>query len=138
MSKYRKFEILSVVERSGLPISQVLSKIDMSTTTYYRWKRKLGRCGLEGLQDKSSGHTHPWNMLLPEEREAVLKIALLYPEWSSREVALHISDTCGFTVSESTVFRLHKGEIVSPPVPQRAHEFSFRPSCSLSTSSVEV
>ena len=116
MSKYRKFEVLSVVERSELPISQALSKIDMSTTTYYRWKRKLGRHGLEGLQDKSSGHTRPWNMLLPEEREAVLKIALLYPEWSSREVALHISDTCGFTVSESTVFRILKKEGLIKPL----------------------
>lgn len=117
MSKYRKLEILSAVESSRLPISEALSKIDIPVSTFFRWKKKLKRHGFEGLQDKSSGHTRPWNTLLPEERDRVCKIALLYPEWSSREVALHISDTCGFTVSESTVFRILKNEgLIKPRV----------------------
>jgi len=115
MSKSRKLEILSAVDGSGLPISQALSKIDIPPSTFYRWKRKLRQHGLEGLQDKSSGHTRPWNTLLPEERKKVREIALLNPEWSSREVALHISDTSGFTVSESSVFRILKKEGLIKP-----------------------
>ena len=117
MSAYRKLEILSAVEGSGLPISRALSRIDMPVSTFYRWKRKLRRNGLEGLQDRSSGHIRPWNTLLPGEREKIRKIALLHPDWSSREVALHISDTCGFSVSESSVFRILKKEgLIKPRV----------------------
>jgi hypothetical protein len=46
--------------------------------------------------------------LLPQERAKILKVALLYPEWSSREIGCHVADTCGFTVSESTVYRILK------------------------------
>ena len=110
MSKNRKLEILSAVDGSKLPISQAMKRIDIPSSTLYRWKRNLRQYGLEGLQDKSSGHTRPWNTLLPEERDKVREIALLNPEWSTREVALHISDTSGFTVSESSVFRILKKE----------------------------
>jgi transposase InsO family protein len=117
MSKYRKLEILSAVEGSELLISRALSRIDIPASTFYRWKRKLRRDGLMGLQDKSSGHTCPWNTMLPEEREKVREISLLHPDWSSREVALHISDTCGFSVSESSVFRILKKEgLIRPRV----------------------
>ncbi len=117
MSKYQKLEILSVVEGSGLSVSQALSKIDIPVSTFYRWKRNLNQHGLEGLEDKSPGHIRPWNTLLQEEREKVREISLLNPEWSSREVALHISDTCGFTISESSVFRILKNEgLIKPRV----------------------
>ncbi len=117
MSKYQKLEILSVVEGSGLPISQALSKIDIPVSTFYRWKRNLTHYGLEGLEDKCSGHIRPWHKLLPDETKKVREMSLLNPEWSSREVALHISDTCGFTISESSVFRILKNEgLIKPRV----------------------
>ena len=90
MSKYQKLEILSVVEGSGLPISQALSKIDIPVSTFYRWKRNLNHYGLEGLEDKCSGHIRPWNTLLPEERKKVREISLLNPEWSSRSCLTYI------------------------------------------------
>ncbi len=108
MSKHRKLEVISAVEGSGLPISQALSRIDVAVSTCYRWKRKFRRYGLEDLQDRSSGHIRPWNTILPEEREKIIEIALQHPEWSSREVACCITDNCGFSVSESTVYRVLK------------------------------
>ena len=42
--------------------------------------------------------------------------ALLYPEWSSRELACHISNKCGFTISEFTVYRLLKARGLIKPV----------------------
>ena len=46
--------------------------------------------------------------LLDAEREKVMEPALLYPEWSSSEVACHVTDNSGFSVSASTVYRLLK------------------------------
>ena len=33
-------------------------------------------------------------------------MALLFPEWSPREVSCQVTDSCGFTVSESSVYRI--------------------------------
>ena len=65
--------------------------------------------GFDGVQERSRYKGRTWNQLLAREKSAVFEIALLYPEWSSREVSCHISDHCGYTVSESTVYRLLNG-----------------------------
>jgi len=130
MSTSRKLEIINAVEGSRVPISRALSRIDIPASTFYRWKRKQRRDGLEGLQDKSSGHALPWNTLLPWEREKVREIAHSFPDRSSREVALHITDTCGFTVSESTVYRILKQEgLITPRIVktfQASSEYSIK------------
>jgi putative transposase len=108
MSAQKKLEVLRAVEGSGLPARDALARLAISPTTFYRWRRRFIGQGTEGLQDRSPYQGCTWNQLLPREREKIMEIARLYPEWSSREVSFHISDYCGFTVSESTVYRLLK------------------------------
>ncbi len=105
---YGKLEILRLVESSGLSIARTLKRLDIAEPTYYRWKRRFKAEGFGGLQDRSPVKGLVWNKLLQSERDKILELALLYPQWSSREVACHIVDNCGFTVSESTVYRLLK------------------------------
>ena len=105
---YRKLETLRLVESSGLSIARALKRLDIAESTYYRWKRRFRDEGFKGLQDRSSIKGLVWNKLLQSERDNILELALLYPQWSSREVACHIVDNYGFTVSESTVYRLLK------------------------------
>ncbi len=108
MSMQQKLSILRLVEASPLPVKKTLGKLDLPASTYYRWQRRFRTTGWTGLRDNSPYRGRVWNQLLSEEREKIYEIAMLYPEWSSREIACFISDFCNFSVSESTVYRLLK------------------------------
>lgn len=108
MSKDDKLQVLRSVESSPWSRTDAVARLDVPRSTYYRWKRKFRLHGSLGLQDLSPYPGQVWNQLLPQEREEVFKTALLYPEWSSREIACFITDHAGFAVSEATVYRLLK------------------------------
>ena len=108
MNAEHKLEILRAVEGCGLPARQVLAQLGIASSTYYRWRARFRREGTVGLVDRPARKPVVWNRMLPEERARVYEVALLYPECSSRELACYISDTCGFSISESTVYRLLK------------------------------
>lgn len=106
MSLEEKLNILRAVECSPFTVRETCVKLDLPEATYYRWKKKFCLKGMVGLNDNSSANKgKPWNTLLDEERDNIFEIAMLYPEWSSRQIACWISDNCGFTVSEATVYR---------------------------------
>jgi len=108
MSSDKKLVILRNVEQSALPVKQVLHNLNVPESTYYRWKRCFQRSGRSGLVDQSSYTGRTWNQLLDGEREAIYQEAMLHPEYSPRELSLYITDSCGFSVSESTVYRILK------------------------------
>ena len=104
----QKLTFLRHVEASELSVRDALAHLDVPVSTYYRWRRNFRRFGFEGLRDKMCFEGKGWNRLLPEERKSVLKVCHDEPEWSSREVACFVTDNRGFSVSESTVYRLLK------------------------------
>lgn len=108
MPAEKKLEILRAVEISALSTKETLERLDVPLSTYYRWRKRFRHEGLDGLHDRSPYKGRTWNQILAEEREKVLEIAMLYPEWSSREVACHLMDHGGFMISESTVYRVLK------------------------------
>ena len=115
MTPDQKLELLRTIETSGLPVKEALSRLDVPVSTYYRWRKKFRRDGMEGLRDRSPYRGVTWNELLPDERAKVVDVAERYPEWSPRELSFFISDNCGFTVSESTVYRtLKAGGLIKP------------------------
>jgi RNA-directed DNA polymerase len=108
MTPEQKIEILRAVESSPLPAKEALQRLDVPSSTYYRWKANFDKQGREGLQNGSSFKGRTWNEILPHEENRILEIADLYPERSSREISVYISDHDDFTVSESTVYRVLK------------------------------
>ena len=108
MSVNEKLDVLRLVECSGLPKADVLKRFDIPPTTYYRWQRRFRLSGRMGLNDIKPRKGSNWNQLLDSERQTILDMAILHPELSSRELAFKITDKCGFSVSESTVYRLLK------------------------------
>jgi len=110
MLSEHKLEVLRVVEASALPVWKVLDQLEIPRSTYYRWRCHFRRRGLAGLRDRPPGSRRVWNQILPQERDRILETALLFPEWSPREVSCQVTDSCGFTVSESSVYRILKAE----------------------------
>lgn len=96
-----------------------LDRTGMSRATYYKWRKRLDQEGLEGLA-KPKKRSGSWNQLLEAEKMKILEIADKYPEDSSRLLAVKITDEAGFSVSETTVYRILKEHhrIAPRPLPE--------------------
>ena len=117
MSKQEKMKFIRLVEGSDLSISKALQRYDVPRSTYYRWKWKLKTMGIKGLQDNKPKRHRSWSQLLPWQVDKILEYALYYPDYSSREISIYITDNEGFSVSESTVYRrLKERGLIPEPV----------------------
>jgi transposase-like protein len=122
-----KLEIIQLVERSHLPAKQTLDKLGVPRTTFYRWYGQYRAGGRDALQDKAPLPGRIWNRIPDDIRERLIALALEKPELSPRELAVTFTNTQGYFVSESSVYRLLKAHdlITSPAfiVMKAADEF---------------
>jgi len=124
MSQHDKMEIIRLVESSGVSTAQTLKRTGVSSLTYYQWKHRLKTYGMPGLIDNKLHRQRHWNQLMPKEEQTVIEVALLHPEWSSREVCLYLTDTRDISVSESTVYRRLKAHgLIKEPAIKRSPAF---------------
>ena len=107
MSGVEKAEVLDKVASSGLPKRRALGELGVPRSTYYRWLRRKGQ---QGLEDDAGGGNPPWNKLTSQEIDYVLSAARDMPELSCRQLAAWTTDKIGFSVSESTVYRILRRE----------------------------
>jgi putative transposase len=122
MGAERKREVIDLVRRSPLSKARTLEELGIPRSTYYRWHRRLRQPGEVGLVDRRPQPGTGWNRLTPQEEETILREALRQAELSSRELACWVTDYGGFSVSESSVYRLlkrhgliHEVEVVAFP-----------------------
>ena len=118
MSADKKAQVLEKVETSPGSKRKVLAELGVSKSAYYRWRARQRQGSLEDRR-----HPGPsWNRLSPGEESVVLEVALEQPDLSPRQLAAWITDNKGFSVSESTVYRLLKsqGLIKSPEMKMAA------------------
>ena len=113
MSAAEKAEVLTKVASSPLPKRKVLRELGIPKSTYYRW---LSRQDHQGLEDHAGGGKPPWNRLTFQEVHHLLSVAREMPELSCRQLAAWITDNQGYSVSESTVYRIlrREGLVKSP------------------------
>lgn len=115
-SASEKYEIIRLVEGSALPVKQTLAEIGVPRSTFYRWYEQYQRDGIEGLADRSSQPRQFWNRIPDSVGDQVVQIALQHPELSPRELAWHITDTEGYFISESSVYRILKAfDLITSP-----------------------
>jgi transposase InsO family protein len=101
MSQAEKACLLNQVERQARGKRRVLKELGIPKSTYYRWRRN---------QHNSKSTRRPWNHITPNEERSILAVAREFPDLSSRQLAVWITDNEGFAVSESTVYRLLRKE----------------------------
>lgn len=111
-----KMEIIRIVEQSELGVKRTLESLGVSRSTFYSWyNRYLGE-GYDGLAARKPKHHSHWNRIPDKQRTEVINLALEMTEYSSRELAWFITDTHGWFISESSVYRILKqAGLISPP-----------------------
>jgi putative transposase len=107
-SPAEKMEVIRLVEGSALSVKKTLSELEVPRSSFYRWYEAYTREGYEGLSSRSGQRRRFWNRIPEGERERVAELAIEKPEMSPRELAWHITDTQGWFVSESSVYRILK------------------------------
>ena len=125
-----KLEIIRLVEQSALPAKRTLAEFGLSRSTFYRWYRRYLDDGYEGLANRCGHDRRFWNRIPDRERQRVVAIALATPERSPREVAFAVTDTEGWFISESSVYRILKAfDLIASPaytVLSAAEEFRHK------------
>ncbi len=116
-----------LVELSHLPARRTLAQLGIPRTSFYRWYDRYLTGGPEALEDRRSRPGRVWNRIPDEVRGQIVQLALKETDLSPRELAVRFTDTEGYFVSESSVYRLLKAHdlITSPAfiVVKAADEF---------------
>jgi len=111
-----KLEIIHLVEQSHLSARHTLQKLGIPRSTFNRWYDRFLAGGVDALEDRRSRPNRVWNRIPEEKRDQIIELALNEPELSPRELAVTFTDTRGYFVSESSVYRLLKAhDLITSP-----------------------
>ena len=114
LSASEKYEIIEVVTRSEIGVKRTLDEFGISRSTFYKWYSNYLENGFEGLKPKQRLTNRQQNSIPETQKDLVVELALEYPELSSRELALKITDEQGIYLSESSVYRILKQRRLIP------------------------
>lgn len=115
-SASEKREIIDLVENSSLSVRRTLEQLGIPRSTFYGWYERYREGGDDALVDGQPRCERIWNRIPDKVRESILKLALEKPELSARELAVRYTETKGYFVSESSVYRLLKAhDLITSP-----------------------
>lgn len=128
MDEYQKEELIHDVEKTPGRRSRLLNELQISRTTYYRWRNSYDENGMDGLNKRKPVAKRIWNKLTPQEEERILAVAKNHPELSPRLLVLKITDEGEFYVSEAAVYGvLKENNLIAPrPLPEMPSAKSWR------------
>jgi transposase-like protein len=113
-SQSEKMQIILLVAESPLSVKQTLRELNINRSTFYQWYRRYQEGGLDALANRYRPPRQFWNAIPSWEKQRVVETALEYPEKSPRELAWYITDTRGYYISESSVYKILKAMIWLP------------------------
>ena len=81
----------------------------ISPTTFYKWKERYEKYGIEGLKDKSKRpHRVRQPQIEPEIEHLIITIREKFPTWSKEKISAFMEKYLSVKVSSSTVYRVLK------------------------------
>jgi putative transposase len=113
-SQAEKMEIIRLVEESELPVKRMLLELGVNRSSFYEWYARYEKDGYDGLALRKPHAKRFWNRIPEEERDRVVEIALERVADTPRQLAWHITDTEGYYISESSVYRILKSYDLIP------------------------
>ena len=115
-SQSEKMEIIQTIENSSLGVKRTLQELDVNRSTFYDWYRRYSEGGYDALASKPSHRRQFWNAIPPDVKEQVVESALEHLDKSPRQLAWHLTDTQGYYLSESSVYRILKAhDLITSP-----------------------
>jgi putative transposase len=116
-SQAEKMEIIRLVEASDLPVKRTLEELEVPRSSFYRWYERYLVEGYDGLADHKPGPQQFWNRIPDSVRQQVVEVALDRPDQSPRQLAWYLTDTEGYFISETSVYRILKRfDLITSPV----------------------
>jgi len=114
-SPSEKQEIIQLVDRSELGVTQTLKSFGIHKSTFYNWYRVYLQKGIAGLSHSRTTRRQ-WNSIPDSQKQLVVEVALEHPVLSPRELAVKITDEQWVFISESSIYRILKqrGLITTP------------------------
>lgn len=97
-----------MVEASEIGVKRTLEELQVNRSSFYQWYRRYRDEGYDGLALKQPHPKRFWNKIPDHEKEQIVSIALERLEDTPRQLAWHITDTQGYFISESSVYRILK------------------------------
>jgi transposase InsO family protein len=102
-----KAETIELVLRSPDGITRTLRALGIHKRTFYNWYKAYAENGTDALRPRKRSAMQ-WNRIPDQIRGMVISVALEYPERSSREIAVKMTDEMNVFISESSVYRILK------------------------------
>jgi len=111
-----KMEIIDIVDNSEIGVNKTLIEMGIHKSTFYNWYERYLEWGYDGLAPKKRAQNSQWNRIPDYRRQEVVELALEQTELSSRELAFDITDNRGWSICESSVYKILKarGLITAP------------------------
>ena len=115
-SQSEKMEIIRTVENSSLGIKRTLAELDINRSTFYDWYRRYSEGGYDALASKPPHRRQFWNAIPPDVKKKVVETALEHLDKSPRQLAWYLTDSQGYYLSESSVYRILKAnDLITSP-----------------------
>ncbi|SMO39359.1 Transposase, partial [Balnearium lithotrophicum] len=81
----------------------------ISPTTFYKWKNRYKKYGLEGLKDRNKRpHRVRQPQIEPELEFLIITVREKFPTWSKEKISVFIEKYLDIKVSPSTIYRVLK------------------------------
>lgn len=115
-SQSEKMEIILTVERSSMGVKRILAELSINRSTFYNWYRRCQEGGYDALATKPPERRQFWNVIPPDVKHKVVETALEHLDKSPRQLAWYLTDTQGYYISESSVYRILKAnDLITSP-----------------------